>query len=187
MKTLIIDNHSKHLSEIVQIFPNSKVVSHENLLPDQDLSLFNLLVISGGSGVPTVKHHENYYGVEEQLVRSSPIPVLGICLGAEIIVTAFSGELAEISTLHKGEMELQMQNESLQKALHHNPCIVYEAHSVLIQKLPENFIVQAESKHGIEVFKHATRPILGIQFHPEVGKHDDLWNWIFDQLNVRRN
>ena len=111
MKTLIIDNHSKHLSEIVQIFPNSKVVSHENLLPDQDLSLFNLLVISGGSGVPTVKHHENYYGVEEQLVRSSPIPVLGICLGAEIIVTAFSGELAEISTLHKGEMELQMQNK----------------------------------------------------------------------------
>lgn len=185
MKTLIINNHSKHLSEIEKLFPNSQIISHEDISPDQDLNGFELLIISGGSGVPTVLHHRDYYAIEERIVAKSSIPILGICLGAEVIVTTFGGELTEISTLHRGEIELIITDESLYKAVDTNKIEVYEAHSVRIRQLPVDFTACAHSDHGIEIFKHITKPIIGIQFHPEVGKHADLWGWILKTLQVK--
>lgn len=184
MKTLIINNHTKHISELETLFPDSTVINKEDLSENITLDSFDLLVISGGSGVPTVQQHKDYYALEEKLVLESTIPVIGICLGSEIIIDAFGGELTDISTLHKGDMTLAVTDQSLKNSLGTNNITVYEAHCISVKKLPDNFIAYAHSDHGIELFKHISRPIIGIQFHPEVGKHDDLWKWVFQTLSM---
>lgn len=185
MKTLIINNHTKHIAELEALFPSSTVVNKEGLSETIDLDSFDLLVISGGSGIPTVRHHKDYYALEEKLIRESTIPILGICLGSEIIVDVFGGELTEISTLHRGDMILAVTDQSLKGSLGTDILTVYEAHCVSIKRLPTDFIDCAHSDHGIELFKHISRPIIGIQFHPEVGKHGDLWRWVFQTLSIQ--
>lgn len=185
MKTLILNNHTKHISELEILFPESTVLTREALSKGIDPNLFDLIVISGGSGVPAVLNHKNYYSLEEKLILESNVPILGICLGSEIIIDTFGGELTNISTLHKGDMTLTVTDQSLKNSLNADTIIVYEAHCVTVKKLPESFTEYASSEHGIEIFKHNSRPIIGIQFHPEVGKHDNLWKWILEELSAK--
>ena len=181
MKTLIIDNHTKHVSELVTMFPGSDVVVKENL-KNTSLEKYDLLVFSGGSHVPTVLHHTEIYSEEISIIQKATIPILGICLGSEIIIDAFGGELNEISALHQGDMKLTIIDESLSRVLKDDDVTMYEAHCVTIKKLPDDFMSCAVSDHGIEIFKHATKPIIGIQFHPEVGHHEKLIQWVLTSL-----
>ena len=184
MKVLIIDNHTKHLKELVSIFDKTDVVQKENLTADFDLSPYGLLVISGGSGVPTVLDNPDQYLTELKLVRASNLPILGICLGSEILAQAFGGKLRRLEAPHRGIVKLEVQKDSLKRVLASDSIKVHESHKIGIEVSPPDFEVCAKSDHGIEIIKHRSRLIIGIQFHPEISKSDQLLRWIFDSLNL---
>ncbi len=82
MQTLIIDNHTKHLSELVSLFQNVTILKKEELVKGQNFDIYDAIVFSGGSDVPTVLRHLDDYILEIEIIKNSKIPIIGICLGA---------------------------------------------------------------------------------------------------------
>lgn len=59
---------------------------------------------------------------------------------------------------------------------------VYESHRWVVKELPSILIPLATSRDGVEVFKHATKPIYGFQFHPEMFPDKTAGHIIFANL-----
>ncbi len=184
MKTLIIDNNSKHIEELKSLFKEAEIINKKNLNNDLKLNKYDLLVLSGGSNVPTVLRHPNEYSFEMNLIRTSNIPIIGICLGLEIITKAFDGELQELPVKHKGLVQLKISDPKLKSSINSEFIDVIEVHHINIKKLPEKFISCANSQHGVEIIKHINKPIIGFQFHPEILKNQKLIDWMFKTLNL---
>lgn len=183
MKTLIINNHTKHIEELVSLFPNSTVIKKENI-KSVETNNYDLLVISGGSNVPTVLRHAEQYFDEIQLIKNCSVPILGICLGSELITYVYGGELQELPEGHNGSVVMKVKDLSLSEAVGSLELGAQEGHRISIKTLPEDFISCAYSDHGIEIFRHVSKPIIGLQFHPELQKNEKLLNWIFNTLKV---
>lgn len=184
MKTLIINNHSKYIKELVSSFSDVVVVDKENLTEDFNTNDYNLIVVSGGSDIPTVLRHPEKYICEINIIKKSKIPVLGICLGAEIICVAYGGELEQLKEDHRGNIRLEIKDNKLKSILGSNEIDVRESHQNGIKILPINFIPCAFSEHGIEIFKHQEKPIIGFQFHPEISNNKKIFDWIFETFNL---
>ncbi len=176
MKTLIINNHTKHIKELENVFPGSVVISKEDIENLNPID-FDLIVISGGSGVPSVVSHNENYILEESIVKSGK-PVIGICLGCEIICKAFGGEVEFMSQQEQGEKVFKILDSGMKEKLHESLIKCYEAHWVRMTKVPEEFDVLIQSNHGPEMIKHKTLPILGTQFHPEVEIAKGFWDYV---------
>lgn len=185
MKTLIINNHSKYTTELSSFFPGATIIDKEKLTDAIDISNYDLLVFSGGSNGPTVLRHPEEYIFEIDLVKKSTIPMLGICLGTEIIVEAFDGELQELSRKHEGGITLKIEDTQLKSQLGTDELVVAEGHRIGVKMLPAGFISCASSEHGIEIIKHLSKPIVGFQFHPEVSNNKKLFDWAFEKLGLR--
>jgi GMP synthase (glutamine-hydrolysing) len=162
------------------MFSDVIVFDKENITKDFDVRNYDLLVLSGGSNVPTVLRHREEYSFEIDLVKKSNIPILGICLGAEIITEAFNGKLEQLSEEHRGIVELQIIDIDLQKVIREESIKVNEGHHIGIKTLPKEFISCAKSKHGIEILKHNYKSIIGFQFNPEISDNKKLFDWVFE-------
>ncbi len=183
MKTLIIDNHTKYLEELKSLFSASEVIQKENLQSINPRD-FDLVVISGGSNVPTVLRHPEEYKPEIALIKNSTVPILGICLGSELVTYSFGGELCELPENHRGEITLELTDPQLQDVCETTKLLVHEGHHIGIKSLPTNLIPCAYSEHGIEIVRHAAKPIIGLQFHPELDKNEKLIQWVFKTLKL---
>lgn len=100
MDILIINNHTKHLDELVGMMSQYGTVTvidktvFDTMDPDRALDdTIDLVVLSGGSSCPSVATHPDYYIVEMQLLRHTKIPIIGICLGAQIIAYTYHSSL----------------------------------------------------------------------------------------------
>src|SRR3989344_1042186 len=167
-RVLIVNNGSKEPADLLQAFPNAEVVAWSNL-GSVELSNYNLVVLSGSSGFP-VQGNETKLAKELELIRLSPVPVVGICYGFELIVAAYGGTLKMLPDKENGIREEQIidRDEVFEGV---SALKVYEGHRWVAESVSEPLMVLARSEHGIEAVKHATRPIYGFQFHPE--KHLD--------------
>lgn len=123
------------------------------------------IVISPGPGTPARA------GRIIDLIRANDsIPLLGVCLGHQAIGEAFGahvirgavpvhGKVTEV--VHRGERLFANCASPLQAARYHS--LILERDS-----LPDEFTVDAESIDGaVMAVSHRSRPIFGIQFHPE--------------------
>jgi anthranilate synthase/aminodeoxychorismate synthase-like glutamine amidotransferase len=123
------------------------------------------IVISPGPGTPARA------GRIIDLIRiNETIPLLGVCLGHQAIGEAFGakvirgpvpvhGKVTEV--VHRGERLFAKCASPLQAARYHS--LILERES-----LPDEFEVDAESADGaVMAVSHKSRPIFGIQFHPE--------------------
>ena len=153
MRVLIINNHTKHLDALATLFLNADIIDKNDLREDINYSSYDLVVISGGSGIPTVLDYPDEYNFESKLITETSRPVLGICLGSEIITYAFGGILQKLEMTHKGIIELDILDKNLKKILGSNFINVHESHKIGIKQIPKNFIVCATSEHGVEIIK----------------------------------
>lgn len=184
MKTLIINNRSKYINELSSLFSNVTILNKENLTKDFDVTTYDLTVLSGGSNVPTVLRHPEAYSDELELIKNANIPIIGICLGLEIIIKAFNGELQELSEEHRGLIKLEITSSNLEKVLGVSNTEVKEGHHIGIKQMPLDFVSCAQSEHGIEIIKHKNKPIIGFQFHPEVSNNKKLLEWVFETFKL---
>ena len=113
----------------------------------------------------------------QQLHRS--IPILGICLGQQLIGAAFGGKVVEAPFIHHGKVSQVSHN---QHGLFRNmplPLPVMRYHSLVLD--PETLAgclevqSQALDDDTIMAVKHREYPVYGIQFHPEsIGTPDGV-------------
>ncbi|WP_044640562.1 anthranilate synthase component II [Risungbinella massiliensis] len=126
-----------------------------------------VIVLSPGPGRPEDA------GVCVQVIRSfyQTIPILGICLGHQAIVSAFDGKIISAKTIKHGKTSMiQHSRESLFSYLP-KPFEAMRYHSLVASReaLPDTLQVLAISMDDGEIMaiKHQHYPVYGLQFHPE--------------------
>lgn len=167
MHILIIDNNTSYVNSLMDLTKNHSLT----VVPWKDFKFqkikgYDLIILSGGHP-NSVEYQHNLYEEELKTILRSNIPILGICLGFELIVYAFGGKLKELPQKEKGVLKIEIiKNDTLFKNI--KDLDVFESHRWAATELPDVLIPLAKSKDGIEVIKHATRFIYGFQFHPEI-------------------
>lgn len=121
--------------------------------PPERVRNFDLLVISPGPG------HPREYPAYAPLLDSGA-PVLGICLGMQILNEHFGGTTERLPGCVHGRAEpVDLGGRSLRVARYH---------SLHAATLGRGLEVLAADAHGLVMaLAHETRPLIGFQFHPE--------------------
>jgi len=96
-------------------------------------------------------------------------PVLGICYGMQALVKTYGGRVAKSKKREYGHALLQIDDRrDLFSGLSKKED-VWMSHGDRIDKLPKGFKVIAHTPNSpVAAMKDASRPVYGIQFHPEV-------------------
>jgi len=140
------------------------------------------IVISPGPGVP------DSAGICLDLVAAAArqaLPVLGVCLGHQIIGQAFGGRVIRAPTPMHGKVdEIHHKGIGVFAGLP-NPLVATRYHSLIVEaaSLPAELSVTAQTRDGLIMgLEHKDLPIHGVQFHPEsiatASGHDLLANFI---------
>jgi GMP synthase (glutamine-hydrolysing) len=166
MKILVVNNHGQYNHRIyrslhylkipAEIIPNS--TSLEKIKKKDPAGI----ILGGG---PSLERSGN----SSQYVNQLDCPILGICLGHQVMAKAYGAEVgaAGIESYAKIEIKILKENDIF-KGL--GPCMeVWASHKDEVRTLPLEFEVLATSSIcDIEAMKHHKKPLYGIQFHPEV-------------------
>ncbi len=170
-KIILIDNYDSftfnlyhYLSSLkvnVDVIRNDQISSKEILKRK-----YNKIVISPGPGNP------NQSGNCLKIVKSlhKKMPILGVCLGHQIIGQAFGSKIIQTKKLMHGKTsKIISKKTGILKKLP----ITFEAtryHSLIIDKksLSKDLEITAETKDGLIMgVQHKKYPVHGVQFHPE--------------------
>lgn len=125
-----------------------------------------LIVISPGPGTP------NGAGVSLALVSllSGKIPIVGVCLGMQVIAQAFGARIGPAALpVHGKVRSVTHDGRGLFRGLA-NPLNVTRYHSLIVEEdgLPDCLEVTARSESGeIMGLRHRDYQVEGVQFHPE--------------------
>jgi len=126
-------------------------------------------------------------GICLPLLRGAPedLPILGVCLGHQAIGQAYGGDVVRAkSIMHGKTSQIHHSGKGIFAGLP-NPFTATRYHSLAVSRdtLPDDLEVTAWTDDGeIMGFQHKTRPVHGVQFHPESiateGGHDLLANFL---------
>ncbi|MBN2340809.1 MAG: aminodeoxychorismate/anthranilate synthase component II [Deltaproteobacteria bacterium] len=122
-----------------------------------------LIVLSPGPGTPTDA------GCCVELVRqTTDIPIFGVCLGQQSITEACDGKVVQAGEIVHGKSSmLQIDADSdMFKGLP-DPLSVGRYHSLICEVDETQFDITAKLGDMVMAIEHKTRPLKGVQFHPE--------------------
>ena len=169
MALLLIDNYDSFTYNLAHLFGElgAAVVVRRNdaITADEAEALEpSHLVVSPGPGRP------EQAGVSEELVRrfAGRLPVLGVCLGHQVIVAAFGGEIGPAQALVHGKATVvRHDGRGLFSGLPED-FLAGRYHSLAATAIPDCLEVSATSADGeVMAVRHRDLPIDGVQFHPE--------------------
>ncbi|CAA3707985.1 anthranilate synthase component II [Candidatus Portiera aleyrodidarum] len=175
MRILIIDNYDSFTFNIVHYFMeigvNVNIIRNNINIKNIENCYFTHLVISPGPCTP------NKAGLSIEIIKhfANKIPILGICLGHQIIGQVFGCKIIKSTKLIHGKTSIiKHKNKGLFKGLI-NPIEVNRYHSLIIDKkyLPSSLEITAITDYYdltpnvIMGIKHKQYNIEGLQFHPE--------------------
>ena len=190
---LVIDNYDSFTYNLVHYLNElgAETVVHRNdaLTVQQALGLHpEAVLLSPGPCAP------DQAGICLPLLRGAPegLAILGVCLGHQAIGQAYGGDVVRAkSIMHGKTSQIHHADKGLFKGLP-NPFTATRYHSLAVDRatLPDDLEVTAWTEDGeIMGFQHRTRPVFGVQFHPESiateGGHQLLDNFL-DLAGVKR-
>ncbi|HET7409629.1 MAG TPA: aminodeoxychorismate/anthranilate synthase component II [Paracoccaceae bacterium] len=168
---LLIDNYDSFTWNLVHAFgelgAEACVVRNDELTADEALACgAEAVVLSPGPCDP------GRAGICLELIRRAPqdLPILGVCLGHQAVGEAFGGQVARCHEILHGKVSNITHDDS---GLFHGLPQGFEAtryHSLTVdpESLPESLRVTARSQSGVIMgLAHRSRPVHGVQFHPE--------------------
>lgn len=98
------------------------------------------------------------------------VPVLGICYGAQVLSRFFGGKVEPAAQREYGRSTLTVTDPAC-KLFRGVPTRfrVWNSHGDLLTELPSGFVVVGSTENTrLAAIAHRTKPIFGLQFHPEV-------------------
>jgi anthranilate/para-aminobenzoate synthase component II len=134
----------------------------------------DLVILSGGGGEGSeindkYKRDKLWYEDQINYILSTNKPILGICMGFEVIARAYNSKVLEMKDYITGFKKLTASQPRLQ-GQDNQKLRQYENHKWVVPAVSsKHFEVLAYSDSGIEMIKHKTRKITATQFHPEKG------------------
>jgi GMP synthase (glutamine-hydrolysing) len=137
-----------------------------NNVPLQEIDADGL-VLSGGAA--RINWETLNLGKISEYLDEAKFPILGICLGHQFMALHFKGTVSPSATPEFGKMQVDIKSDSpIFKGLPRK-FIAWESHNDEIQTLPKGFEITASSQNcRIQAMHHVSKPLYGLQFHPEV-------------------
>ena len=171
MKILLIDNYDSFTFNLFHYISSLNVnvdVVRNDKINSKDIikKKYDKLVISPGPGNPD--QSGNCLDIVRKLYKK--IPILGVCLGHQIIGQVFGCKIVQAKKLMHGKTsKIKSMNLGILKNLPKN-FIATRYHSLIIEKktLSKELIVTAYSEDSVIMgVMHKKYNIHGVQFHPE--------------------
>jgi len=168
---LMIDNYDSFTYNLVQylgelrqsvhVFRNDRITTREirDLHPDG-------IVISPGPCTP------NEAGISLEVVHSfaGRIPILGVCLGHQVICQAYGGRIVHADRLMHGKTSFIHHQQQGVFAELPSPFQATRYHSLVAERasLPDSLEITAwTEEEEIMAVQHLQHGVYGLQFHPE--------------------
>lgn len=172
MKLLLVNNDSDTWYELyntcVLCGYDVTPIGCRDLRPDTTAG-FDIVVLSGGYWYEDELEHLSIYKYELELIRQAVIPVIGICLGMQLMHVAFSGEVPLLDKPQSGLQTISITAAGQSVFDLPSTIMVHKNHTHgVINALPE-FEVLGTSPGHIEIMRHKKKPLIGVQYHPEIG------------------
>lgn len=189
VRILVLDNYDsfvytlngylQQLGAQTEVMRNDAVSEAE--LPDL-IAKFDAVLISPGPGtpaeaglsIPTVK-----------LALEKDFPVFGVCLGHQAIAEAMGATVKSAPELMHGKVsKINHQNSTIFNGLPQGfNATRYHSLAVVNDTVPDDLEVTGQTESGVIMgLQHKTKPIYGVQFHPESvmteGGYLMLANWL---------
>ncbi|WP_102961067.1 anthranilate synthase component II [Mangrovicella endophytica] len=169
---LVVDNYDSFVFNVARYLrrlgAETSVIRNDALTLDGVRAMQpEAVILSPGPCTP----HEA--GISLELVRelSGTVPILGVCLGHQVIGEAFGGRVERAARpLHGRASAVEHQGTGLFTGLP-APMQAGRYHSLIVRETPAldaALQVDARSEEGeIMGLSHRSHPTYGIQFHPE--------------------
>jgi anthranilate synthase/aminodeoxychorismate synthase-like glutamine amidotransferase len=170
-RVLVIDNYDSFVYNLVQELGElgAEPIVHRNDAIDIDgirAAGPDAILISPGPGRPDSS------GISIAVVAelAGEYPILGVCLGHQVIGQVYGGQVVAAPTLMHGKTS----------SVHHDgagifvglpdPFVATRYHSLVVEpdSVPDVLEVTARTPDGVIMgLRHRTLPVEGVQFHPE--------------------
>ena len=191
---LVIDNYDSFTYNLVhylnELGAETLVYRNDAITVDEALGLKpDGILLSPGPCTP------NEAGICLELIEKAPenLPILGVCLGHQSIGQAFGGQVVRAkATMHGKTSPMHHTGKGVFAGMPQDfTATRYHSLSVARDTLPDVLEITAWTEDGeVMGFQHKTRPIHGVQFHPESiateGGHHLLANFL-ELAGVPRN
>ena len=189
VRILVLDNYDSFVytlnGYLQQLGAETEVIRNDSIteaeLPAL-LETFDALLISPGPGTPASA------GLSIPAVKfalKTDYPVFGVCLGHQAIAEAMGASVQSAPELMHGKTSKVRHDKSM--ILNGLPqdflATRYHSLAVVRDTVPEDLVITGETESGVIMsLQHATKPIYGVQFHPESvmteGGYHMLANWL---------
>ncbi len=172
LKTLLIDNYDSFTYNLFQLLAEANgeeplvVRNDEASWAELSRLEFDNVVISPGPGRPD---REDDFGVCAAAIRSSNLPLLGVCLGHQGLGALYGAAIVPAPEPVHGRLSAVLHDDSplfagipreFQAVRYHSLCVE--------QPLPPELRGIAWTSDGVLMaVEHQERPLWGVQFHPE--------------------
>ena len=128
----------------------------------------DLVILTGSNYMLSKSDTRTVFQQEIDLVRKLDLPFLGICFGHQLIGSAHGITVRDLGETVRAFKDVQLIDrdpifEGLPSTIR-----VSESHRQALADVPDGFRHLAESRTSrVEAIAHRTRPVYGVQFHPE--------------------
>ena len=178
MRLLVIDNYDSFTWNLVQLFAGFAV--DVAVRRNDELSLGGVealrpdwICISPGPRDPA------HAGISCDVIRrfSRRMPILGVCLGMQAMNEVFGGRTVRAPLPVHGKRHPVHHDGAGLFAGVPSPFAAARYHSLCVEVRSAELTVCARAEDGVVMgLRHAARPLVGVQFHPEsfLGEHGAL-------------
>ena len=171
MRTLLIDNYDSFTFNLFHLLGEAggdePIVVRNDELTWEELAALPVdnIVISPGPGRP---ERGRDVGVSLDVLQRAEVPVLGVCLGHQALAHVTGGAIDHAPAVMHGRLS----------PIHHDGRGLFEGipqgfaavryHSLVVGAVPGALRVTAWTPDEVVMaLEHRTRPLWGVQFHPE--------------------
>lgn len=189
VKILVLDNYDSFVytlnGYLQQLGAQTEVIRNDSV-SEEDLPAllanYDAVLISPGPGnpasaglsIPTVKY-----------ALKTDYPVFGVCLGHQAIAEAMGATVTSAPELMHGKTsKINHQNSTILDGIHQGfTATRYHSLAVVKETVPEDLEITGQTESGVIMsLQHKSKPIYGVQFHPESvmteGGYIMLANWL---------
>jgi GMP synthase (glutamine-hydrolysing) len=165
---LILKN-VKYLGADIEVIPPHK--------PVEELKKFDCVIFSGGPY--SVSEEIQKMGNSPLYIKELKVPMLGICLGHQLIAYVLGGVVRRALNPEYGLTRINIFDEDTILKGFSQQLNVWESHNDEVVEPPSGFRVLASSANArVQAMANSSNSIFSVQFHPEV-KHTERGIEIF--------
>jgi anthranilate synthase component 2 len=166
-RVLVVDHYDSYTWNLVHLVAEVTGVLPDVVEHDQVASIdgYTHVVLSPGPGHPD---DERFFSAGREILLEARVPVLGVCLGMQGLVSAYGGSVERVTPAH-GEIAVVNHDRDGLFAGVPDPFRAVRYHSLAAVGLPASLKQTAfDEISGVTMaVVHRDKPLLGVQFHPE--------------------